>query len=396
MGNSSSTINSNICIVAVGYNRPNAMQRLLNSILDADYDGQKVDLMISIDKGQRQDEIIKLAEDIVWPYGKKMIRAFSERQGLRPHIIQCGDLAFEYKAVVVLEDDITVSKGFYSYVSQCVDFYGDDRHIGGISLYKHCINVGVGHFFEPEYNGFDCFMMQYAQSWGECWTTRMWTAFKAWYIENEETFFVDENPLLSKIPNNILEWGNKSWMKYYMGYILQNDLYYIYPYHALSTNHSEAGQHNSVAKCDYQVALAACNIEYRLPNFEQAVKYDMFFERIDYEIDKYSDKNVILDLYGNKKDFGGDILISSKPRQYKVLEQWKLKYRPHEVNCLHPEIGEGLYVYDLHIENKSFPKSTQLIRTRYDIRSLSWKKILKMGLYRFYKTILRKLKLSKT
>ena len=124
-----------IAIVAVGYNRPDSMNDLLKSIVKADYDSDRVDLIVSIDKGERQSEVISVAEQISWSFGEKIIRAFSERQGLRNHIIQCGDLTEKYDAVVVLEDDLLVSRYFYSYVKQTLKFYQNDPNIAGISLY---------------------------------------------------------------------------------------------------------------------------------------------------------------------------------------------------------------------------------------------------------------------
>ena len=55
-----------ICVIAVGYNRPDAMLRLLNSLGEADYLGDNVDLLISIDKGQKQEEIVALAQEFCW------------------------------------------------------------------------------------------------------------------------------------------------------------------------------------------------------------------------------------------------------------------------------------------------------------------------------------------
>lgn len=375
---------ADICVIAVGYNRPDAMARLLNSISQADFENDTVDLLVSIDKGARQDEVRAVAEAFEWKNGEKTVRAFSERQGLRQHIISCGDFAFEYKAVVILEDDITVSKGFYSYVKQSVEFYGDNSKIGGISLYKHFVNVNAGHFFEPEFNGYDAYLMQFAQSWGECWTSSMWRGFKEWYIKNEKDFFEKENKLFDKMPDYVLAWDSKSWMKYYMAYIVENDLYYVYPHHSLTTNHSETGEHNDVANCDYQVSLASASMKYRLPELSEAVKYDIFMERLDYQVKGFEDKKVILDLYGTKKLFDdGEILISSKPRPFKLLKQWKLKYRPHECNCSSPEDGFGLYVYDLNTKAKEKLPSTQQTRTSYDVRSIIWKKLLQTGTERF-------------
>ena len=73
---------ADICVIAVGYNRPDAMARLLNSISQADFENDTVDLLISIDKGARQDEVRAVAEAFEWKNGKKTVRAFSERQAI--------------------------------------------------------------------------------------------------------------------------------------------------------------------------------------------------------------------------------------------------------------------------------------------------------------------------
>ena len=386
----------NIGIVTVGYNRPDAMMRLLNSLLEADYLGDQVDLIVSIDKGACQEEIVEWANGFIWPFGEKRVRAFPERQGLRKHIVQCGDFALEYNAVIILEDDITVSKGFYSYTKQAVQFYGDDVRIGGISLYKHHVNVGVDHFFEPEFNGYDAFLMQFAQSWGQCWTTRMWKEFSTRYAVNADKVFTAPDFQSDRIPDNILHWGSQSWMKYYMEYIVEKNLFYVYPYHALTTNHSEVGQHNNAASADWQIETTDAVFEYRFPDFEQAVKYDIFFERIGYKVKGFEDKKVILDLYGNKKQFeNADILISSKPRAYKQLASWKLKYRPHEKNCLHPEDGNGLYVYDLHTpRTNAHAQGNDRIRTRFDVRAVHWDSLIKLGMNEFREKASKKIKLK--
>ena len=83
---------SKIAIVSVGYNRPYGMKRLWNDLLKADYENDSVTLVISLDKSDIQPELIRLAEEFEWPHGEKIIRAFPERQGLRPHIISCGRL----------------------------------------------------------------------------------------------------------------------------------------------------------------------------------------------------------------------------------------------------------------------------------------------------------------
>lgn len=370
-----------ICIVVVGYNRPDAMTRLLNSLSLADYLGDCVDLFISLDKGQKQEELINLANEFVWKIGEKRIRAFSEKQGLKNHVLQCGDLTNEYKAVVVLEDDLTVCENYYNYVRSVINYYDSNERIAGISLYKHQYCVDAGAFFEPAYNGYDVFLMQYAQSWGQCWTNKMWARFRKWYDENLELFESNDNKRLLNFPYNITTWSKQSWLKYFIAYVIENDLYFVYPYYSQTTNHSEAGEHNQIPNCDYQVALPEGLFEFRLAPVEQLVKYDAFFERIDLVIPQFKDKHVILDLYGRKRNFEScDILITSKALNYKIIYKWKLKLRPQETNCISPEEGNGIYVYDLHTEEIHSEKTEEIIRTRYDIRAINYRKLLRLGL----------------
>lgn len=139
-----------------------------------------------------------------------------------------------YDAVVVLEDDLMVSKYYYTYVKQALAFYCDDCKIAGISLYKHQTHPGVYRPFEPVNNGYDVYMQQFAMSWGQCWSNTMWKKFKNWYLENEQKDLTEGNVL----PQYIANWNKQSWLKYYMRYIVEKDKYFVYPYFSLSTNAS--------------------------------------------------------------------------------------------------------------------------------------------------------------
>ena len=374
-----------MAIVAVGYSRPDSMQRLLGTVRKAEYGSDEIDLIISIDKGKRQEEVIKVAEKLDWPYGEKKIRAFSKRQGLRKHIIQCGDLTEKYDAVVVLEDDLMVSCSFYTYVKQCIEFYGEDSRIAGISLYKHEMHPGVYRPFEPVNNGYDVFLMQFAMSWGQCWTKQMWEKFKQWYIQNENTDLRDGNIL----PRYIAQWNKQSWLKYYMRYIVETNRYFVYPYIALSTNASDVGEHCGIANNDYQISVLQGTMKYRFPEFEAAVKYDVYFERqFDEKIKLLGLKGkVLLDLYADRYDYlNADYLISTKCLPFKIVKEFQLKYRPMEMNCLYPAEGKGIRMYDLAISSSCEKVNLNYI-TRYDVRSIHWKRLLKLGWEEFLEAI---------
>ena len=74
----------NMAILAVGYSRPRSLSRLLASLTQAKYDGEKVALIISLDKGDNR-EVEKAAAEYVWPFGEKHVVIQPQRLGLRKH-----------------------------------------------------------------------------------------------------------------------------------------------------------------------------------------------------------------------------------------------------------------------------------------------------------------------
>ena len=380
-------------IIAVGYNRPDSLRRLIRSIVHAEYGTESVDLLISIDKSDIQDNVADAVSDVKWNYGDFRIIKQESRLGLRNHILKCGDLVDQYDAVVVLEDDLVVSPYYFDYVKETVLKYADDPNIGGISLYKHETHPGARRPFIPDHNGFDAYMMQFAQSWGQCWTKSMWNGFRSWYADNEKSDLGRDTLL----PDYIVSWNNQSWLKFFMRYLAETDKYFIYPYISLSTNASDVGEHNTNSNNDYQVALLAGRKEYRLPNLYEAVRYDVFLERqgIENQIFSGLKGKKVLDLYGQRHDFSGaDYLISTQSLPYKQEISFQIKYRPHEINCLLVEEGNDAFVYSLN--TKSFrPTTTSVNLTRYDVRAVSWKRLLGLGYNGFLSAIRIKIDLFK-
>ena len=372
-----------LAMVAVGYNRPKSLERLLLSLLNVEYGGDCVDLIISLDKSPCESDLLKVANQINWNYGNKRIRTFTERQGLRAHIIQCGDLTEQYDGVVVLEDDLIVSKGVYAYCKQMIGYYGNDDRIAGISLYKHRINPGNYRPFDPAEDSNDVYFMQMAQSWGECWTGSMWKSFKKWYLSNDGPVRSD-----ASFPAYIANWNDSSWLKYYNKYIVEKNKFFVYPYKSLSTNHTDIGEHNKSVNNDFQVPLLTESMDYRCVPLEDGIKYDIYFERIGITENILTDLNgkKILDLMGLRKNVeDADYLISVNSLPFKVVKQLQVRYRPIEENIIKPVQGSGIYVYDLHTPSKP-PRNSPEILNSYDIRGVSWRRALRHGIDGFVTT----------
>ena len=124
-----------IGIVAIGYNRIDSLKRLLESLNRAYYPTSDIELIISIDNSGK-DDVVNFSKSFEWKYGKKTVVTYPERQGLRKHILHCGDFVESFDAIVVLEDDLVVSPSFYTYAQSVCDKYIDNQDLAGFSLYN--------------------------------------------------------------------------------------------------------------------------------------------------------------------------------------------------------------------------------------------------------------------
>ena len=226
-------------IVLICYNRIGGIKRLLSSLENVDYDGRTdINLIFSIDNSGT-NVVENFARKYNWPYGPKTIRTFNERQGLKKHILQCGDYTEQYDIVVALEDDIYVSDSMYLYAYQAAEFYEDEDNVAGISLYTFQKNWLKWLLrFEPQHCEYDTYFLKVAQSWGQVWTNKKWKPFKLWLSNNPE--FIKDNT----IPQALNQWPESSWLKFHDRYCIEKGKYFVYPYVAVSTNCSDAGEHS--------------------------------------------------------------------------------------------------------------------------------------------------------
>src|SRR5690554_3268032 len=104
------------------------MKRLYESVARSSC-VSKFDIVISIDYSEHQDKVRQVIEESVQVGNNIKFRCFSERQGLRKHILACGDLTEVYDAVVVLEDDIVVSDSFIEYVYSAIQYVDSDEGV---------------------------------------------------------------------------------------------------------------------------------------------------------------------------------------------------------------------------------------------------------------------------
>ena len=332
-----------IAIVVVAYNRLDSLRRLLSSLQEAYYDGYQPTLIISIDKSDT-DLIERYADGFIWKNGQKIVDKHEVNLGLRPHMMSLGKWFDSFDALVVLEDDLIVSKNFFFYTRQCVEKYYDKSYIAGISLYRFEFNYQTEAPFSPMNDEHDAFFMQNAMSWGEVWMKKSWQLFYDWYLNNQSF------TLSAELPKRVQMWGKNSWLKYHTRYCIENELFFVYPYVSLTTNFGEAGVHSTMGyRTAYQTILqTGIKSSYNLPELDSAVKYDGFFENcILYEILGKSKDVLCIDLQGkNLNALKKRFWLSTKLLNYKIIRSFSLQLRPIEANIIYGLEGEGVYLYD--------------------------------------------------
>lgn len=371
-----------VALVAIGYNKTESLMRLLESLQRAEYGQDEVPLIISIDKSD-SDEVEKAAEGFAWKHGWKEIRTFSERQGLRKHILSCGDFLEKYEAVFIFEDDLVVSPYFYQYGKACLDFYKNNENIEGISLYSTKWNQNANFPFEPMKSEYDTYFLQCAQSWGQIWLRERFRDFLAWYQENTDFF---EKEKRKDIPANLYTWGKNSWLKYHIVYCILKKKYFVYPYYSFTTAFVENGTHFGTDITRFHSEMMVKDVgNYRLADFNEcAVFYDAFYENIllKERLEREWDGNVLVDLYGRRETAGqAGYCISTQILPFEVKREYALQLRPIELNVYMDIKGTGIFVYDMSSERKISKKEKRFqIIKKWDYfmkeRFLMWDEII--------------------
>jgi hypothetical protein len=374
-------------IVVIAYNRVSCLERLLKSLVNSEYLGDSVELIISIDFSG-ETKVSEAARRFNWPHGKKVVIEHSAKLGLRNHVLYCGNLTEKYRNVCVFEDDLFVSPGFYNFSKQAIAFYEHDERVAGISLYTHFWNYIADRPFLPICQDADVFVMQQAQSWGQIWTQSKWTRFYKWYLDNQEMELAADH-----FPISISSWPNSSWLKYFMRYIVDTNKYFIYPSQSLSTNFTAVGTHAKESSSTYQVPLevSVCK-KYRFVDLDETKnKYDVFFENENVPSFLNLEKgSIAIDLYGAKSTYPRYV-ISPKRMNFKVIKSFGLDLRPHELNVIFDNPGSFFCLYDTDVpSDKISDGNNKVNQFCYDSRLSSRAYILAF----LFSSGLRKIKLN--
>ncbi len=330
-------------IVVVGYNRPQSLLRLLDSLSGAEITYDNVTLVISLDFFDLNN-VRQIAEQFEWPYGPKKLITHKEHLGLKNHIYSCGDLSNEYDSIIVLEDDLVVSPYFFDYAIEAVNFYHEEESVASISLYAYHVSELDSKPFYPLQGTHDAYFMQVPSSWGQIWTTTQWNRFCQWRDGNQEP--------RNELPLNVQSWSEQSWKKVFYQYLLNKGFYVVFPYLSLTTNFNDKGTHIFVNNADFQVPLQVLKKEFSFPEINQSkIKYDAWFEPSHELLDAIAPSlmkyDYEVDLRGTKTVFKKDFILTNKYGVRPILS-WSDNMQPIELN-----IANNIHGVEVGLYNKS-------------------------------------------
>jgi hypothetical protein len=254
---------------------------LLDSIARAHFPHNGITLIISVD-GPGNEGVETVAKNFCWNYGDKRIIVQKEHLGLKRHIFSCSAFVDEFEHAIILEDDLIVSPYFYEYALSAGSFYKDESRLAGISLYNYQISEFSNQPFMPIDDGSDCYFLQLPSSWGQLFNKDQWNKFISWLA-------VHKSIEGANIPQPVKSWGIHSWKKHFIHYLIDQDLYFVYPRLSLTTNFEEIGVHaetNGKFQSNMQQAMRS----YHFLKFEESKSvYDAWFEMKPIALNKWTD-----------------------------------------------------------------------------------------------------------
>lgn len=283
-------------IIIIAHDRPRSLQRLLHSLEKAKFPDSTIDLIISIDKSE-VSEVTEIAENFDWKCGNKNIINHKDQLGLKEHVLSCGRLTKKVGTAIFLEDDIFVAPYFYDYAIQASTFYEKEKNVSGISLYSYAVTENGAYPFCPIKDGYDNYFMQIPSSWGQLFTPNQWAKFETWLAEKSNR--------TNTYPDYIELWGEQSWKKLFMKFMIDEELYFVFPRISHTTNFEDRGTHAN-GNGQFQVELQNYENEYRFSLLSQSQsKYDAWFEPeeeiVKSIVPELGGCETTIDLYGTKR-----------------------------------------------------------------------------------------------
>jgi hypothetical protein len=172
------------------------------------------------------------------------------------------------------------------------------------------------------------------------WTKSQWVGFRNWYNTSPE---LNE---IAGLPGRIKNWPESSWKKYFIGYLILTDTYFVFPRKSYTTNFNDPGENHISRSLYVQVPLQITPREPKFIKLEDAVNvYDAYAEIEPYCLNRLTDRlkdyDFEVDLYGRKEIFTKTHVITSRPVRKSIIG-FEKSMKPHEMNIIMGIQGKDL------------------------------------------------------
>ena len=201
-------------VILFAFNRPDALRRSLTALAAADL-AAETDLFIRLDGPRNEADAEKVAavrEVAASATGFRSVAVYraEKNQGLGPSVIAGVSQVLDFsETVIVLEDDLVVSRGFLVYMNRALRHFADDDRVFSVCGYTNRVTV-------PEGYPYDTYFAPRSSSWGwatwrDRWQSVDWNPTPASLQKNARAFNRWGGSDCAKIMRDWMEGRNKSW-----------------------------------------------------------------------------------------------------------------------------------------------------------------------------------------
>jgi hypothetical protein len=331
-------------IIILTYNRPTSLMRLIDSLKSA-LGENDANLMLSLEYGsdaKTKDYVASLD----WSFGLKTIVENSEPLGTHKHMISCLKRAEAFSDVLVLEDDHFIVKGFIKFLKYGKGIMEADKRISGISLHHYEMMQDQLLPFKPLANGEPAYLLQKASANGFWMNNALLKDLNNWI----EAFSSTEYS--RAVPNYLKKWGDKKWSTLIGKYLIEKNMYQLYPRISYVTDFGEKGENYNRPEQKFGAQsdlFYSDTLQYDVNSKKELVAYDAWYE-IDSEYLK--SHNSDLESFDFCNNLQGQksldqiqqelILTTENTNQNSSIVSFSKELKPLENNILHGLKGHGI------------------------------------------------------
>ena len=214
-------------VIVLAMNRPEALFKLLSSIEGTDFLEDEVVLEVHFDFHEQQTDALRVAESFEFSKGLKRIQRSQRRLGLAHAWYHAWFPSSRSEKAIILEDDIVLSNGWYSWLKGAWDEYDGQDDVAGISLMRQVLVPKIPSRQTEIVNAHLPFKYSLVGSIAFSPAPLVWREFLHWRQLLEPRFNVTTPGLVTS------EWWNRldkthMWTQHFIYFCLFRDLYTIY------------------------------------------------------------------------------------------------------------------------------------------------------------------------